>query len=274
MFKLWRGSFTWCEWYPDLSLCPDHLLCSKKYVSRQVVTASSIRHSSTASPSHPQRSSSPIFVVSKRMGWFNNVLINAKRVSPSDLLSYYTVKVARIKDWRLGLFWLTILIMTLIYISWNLIQNESYLAKSSPLGGTITVDAGWLKGVPERLPSYCTKGGLDGCVFLNEAQVALAETSGTLRLFFSLLVWRWRPLSHHPMDAVTFYLHHRRAHRPHHHQTLQLNATGQFESRQNYFVANVDSLTILLTHTVRSPHPYPSSHRPHRLPRRPLHSRI
>ncbi|KAJ3106582.1 cytochrome c oxidase subunit 1 [Phlyctochytrium planicorne] len=187
------------------------------------------------------------------MGWLNNVLINFKRLSLSGVLSYYTIKVARIKDWRLGLFYVIIVILTFVYIIWNLVTNEGYLAKAPPLTGTINARAIFKDNVPTTAPSYCNNGDADnkdGCLYLNADQISINEGSGEFASLF--IVTRLQVLRTNPPPTGCSYLE------PNSPTCIPPavptagGSTNQFASVKTHFIANVEELSIEIDHAVRS----------------------
>ncbi|KAJ3103256.1 cytochrome c oxidase subunit 1 [Phlyctochytrium bullatum] len=179
------------------------------------------------------------------MGWLNNLAINVKRIAPGDFLSYYTVKVARIKDWRLGLFYVLVVIFTLAYIFWNLVQNESYLSKAPPVAGTISSNVVFPNGFPTTTPGYCGGTGQPQCMFLNTEQISLRE--GTDESLFIVTHVRVATTRVPPTDCT--YL---QPTSPSCVAPLPTSTDG-IAFTQTYHVANIDSLALTISHSVRAP---------------------
>eukprot|EP00842_Homolaphlyctis_polyrhiza_P003809 jgi/Hompol1/4429/HPOL_007102-RA len=58
---------------------------------------------------------------------------SAKKSTLNDWLSYNTVKVVTVRDWRLGAVYYATLLCVVIWVIYNMLVNGTYLIKVPPV---------------------------------------------------------------------------------------------------------------------------------------------
>ncbi|KAJ3119336.1 cytochrome c oxidase subunit 1 [Nowakowskiella sp. JEL0407] len=178
------------------------------------------------------------------------------KVSKMDrMLSYSTVKVVKVQDWILGLIHYIFLLGILGYIVYNTIVSQLYLKKSSPVASSVrlTAELDLQKMATQPPPSYCLNPtpGVSGCLYWTADEIVFPYPGEINTLFITTRVTistsQALPAAcvTPPQSAFLSAL-----------TPQNYNCTPQSISatanKKKYYIANVEDVTILLDHSVRT----------------------
>ncbi|KAJ3119337.1 cytochrome c oxidase subunit 1 [Nowakowskiella sp. JEL0407] len=181
-------------------------------------------------------------------------MISSRTASRLDsFLSYSTVKVVKVQDWILGLTHYLFLAGIIVYIIYNTIASQLYLKRSTPIASSVrlTAELNLKKLENSPAPSYCSEPGVQGCLYWNADEIVFPYPGEINTLFITTRVTISTSTPLPPdcnLDGQSPLISSL--------SPMSYNCTPQSvkeaPNKKKYYIANVESVTILLDHSVRT----------------------
>ncbi|KAJ3378061.1 cytochrome c oxidase subunit 1, partial [Lobulomyces angularis] len=99
----------------------------------------------------------------------------ARRLRADDIFEYNTQKVVTIKDYRLGVLYASLTMGVVGYVSFQIWNQQLFLKKSTPIGGTVVSRLSFLPLENKEIPDYCSSP--NKCLFWSANQVTFSENN-------------------------------------------------------------------------------------------------
>ncbi|KAJ3127198.1 cytochrome c oxidase subunit 1 [Nowakowskiella sp. JEL0407] len=171
------------------------------------------------------------------------------KVALDSALSYSTVKIVKVQDWILGLIHYVFLIGILAYVIVNTVTSQLYLRKSSPIASSVRFTAE-LNAAKLPIPSYCSAPEVSGCLFWGADDIVFPYAGEVNTIFITTKVTVATTI---PLPSTCF---------TNSTETGIIVALNSKEctpqaykdapSKTSYYIANVEDITVMLDHNVRT----------------------
>ncbi|KAJ3285454.1 cytochrome c oxidase subunit 1 [Blyttiomyces sp. JEL0837] len=162
--------------------------------------------------------------------------------SANDLLAYQTFKTCTIKDWKLGAINYGLQLAIGIYIIYEIVTQQLYLKKTDVIPGSVRVSLKLPIPTTGSTPAYCN--GKTQCLYWTENEMIYPSPTGSsvfiaTRVSFQnssalpagCSVGKYGLISTNPTYSCT--------------------ATANLGPKVTYYIANVESMTLNIDHSVR-----------------------